>query len=92
MKSFPMIEGTVVKFDKKNVYLDRGTEESVKNNMRFLIYRPVKIGTNADEPSVIVEMLREVKVSKVGPNISKMEIVRKLEDKPIRVNDLAITK
>ena len=92
MKSFPMIEGTVVKFDKKNVYLDRGAEKSVKNNMRFLIYRPVKIDTNADEPSGIVEMLREAKVSNVGPNISKMEIVRKLEDKPVRVNDLAITK
>ncbi len=67
-------------------------EESVKKNMRFLIYRPVEIDANADSPSGIVEMLREVKVSSVGPNISKSEIVRKLEDKPIQVNDLAITK
>lgn len=92
VKSFPMIEGMVVKFDKNNVYLDSGAEESVRKNMRFIIYRPVKVDTNTSESGDIAEMLCEAKVSNVGSNISKLEIVRQSEGKLIQLSDLAITK
>ncbi len=92
MRSFPMIEGTVVKNDNQSVCLDVGEEQSVKKNMRFLIYRLVDVTTDTESPDGIIEMLREVKVSSVDRNISKSKIVHQFDDKPVRVSDFAITK
>lgn len=92
MKNFPMIEGTVVKLDDKDIYLDCGKDKFVKKNMRFIIYRPIDAETGGEAHDGVVEMLREVKVSKVDQNVSRSKVVRELEDKPIHVSDLVISK
>ena len=92
MNNFPMIEGIVLKFDDKDIYLDCGRDEFVKKNMRFIIYRTIDVERDGELHDDVVELLREVKVSKVDQNFSRSKVVRELVNKPIQVSDLVISK
>jgi len=93
--SFPLIEGTVIKVDGKEIYADFGTIQHIKKEMKFIVFRegekiihPVTgkvLGSDSEEIGVAT-------VVNVFEDMSLGKLVSDIDPSNIKVKDLIITK
>ena len=94
-QSFPMLEGRVVKSEGEKVYIDRGSNGSVKKEMKFIVYRK---GDSILHPVTGKHLgcdtleLAEARIANVFDNFSVGKVSNNYGGVRIRVKDYFITK
>ena len=94
-RSFPLLEGMVVKSEGKKVYIDRGAQNKIKKEMKVIIFRegepllhPItgkNLGCDAVE-------LAEARIERVLDNFSVGKVLSSSDAVKIRAKDHIITK
>lgn len=93
--SFPLVEGIVIKNDKKHIFTDIGSETRVKRDMGAIVYRRGKemrhpvtgksLGWNT-------EKLGEGNIEEIHEDFSKVRLSDTPETDEIAIMDMVITK
>jgi hypothetical protein len=94
-QSFPMLEGRVVKSEGEKVYIDRGSDGSVKKEMKFIVYRkgdPILHPVTGKHLGCDTLELAEARIANVFDNFSIGKVSNNYGGVIIRAKDYFITK
>ena len=94
-QSFPMLEGRVVKSEGEKVYIDRGSDGSVKKEMKFIVYRkgdPILHPVTGKHLGCDTLELAEARIANVFDNFSIGKVSNNYGGVRIREKDYFITK
>jgi tetratricopeptide (TPR) repeat protein len=93
--SFPLIEGIVVKTTGNNVYVDFGSIQGIKKQMKFIVFREGKPITHPVTGKILGSETEELGVATVVDVYEDMSMGKLLADfdaSRIKIKDLIITK
>lgn len=90
---YPLVDGIVVKVDKNRIYVDIGSKQGIRKDMRCVIYRDEEAIKHPVTGEVLGQRTRELGSVRLGEVYDRMsEALILVQNSTIRVGDHVLTK